>query len=216
MQVESVLTPSSAPVVAGAIVAAYKAAMGRDPPARSSWLIPLAQSAVETAHWHAMWNWNPGNYTHGPKDSYDWFFIGHNALGEASTLQFRSYGSLGEGCRDLVGWLKSHGTIASADAGDVPGYVQSLQRGWYVGSDPAVYPKYQKAIASIVEQYKAIDPVPYTEPGTRFLPAPFSGGPGAVASSSSSRRRGGGGLVVAALFGLGVAAVAGGRRRGRA
>jgi hypothetical protein len=211
VQVESVLTPSSAPVVAGAMVAAYKAETGSDPPARSSWLIPVAQSALETLNWRAMWNWNPGNYTHGPKDSYDWFFIGHNALGEASHLQFRSYGSLGEGCRDLMRWLKSHGTIASADAGDVPGYVKSLQAGWYVGSDPAVYPKYQKAIASLVEQYKAVEPVPYTEPAARFSPAPFSGGPGAIATSS--RRRGGGGLVVLGLFGLGLAAVAGGRRR---
>lgn len=211
MQVESVLTPSSAPVVAGALVFAYKAETGRDPPAASSWLVPLAQSAVETAHWKAMWNFNPGNYTHDPRDSYDWFHIGHNALGEASKLAFRSYGSLGDGCRDLVHWLKTHGALAPADAGDVPGYVAKLKAGWYVGSDPAVYPKYQTAIAAIVEQYKAVTPTPYAEPLARWSPPAFRGGD--VASSASSRRGGGAVLVLAALGGGLALAAAGGRRR---
>jgi hypothetical protein len=208
VQVESVLTPSSAPVVAGAMIAAYKAVTGRDPPARSSWLIPLAQSAVETAHWKAMWNFNPGNYTSTGSDGRDWFFIGHNALGEASHLKFRSYGSLGEGCRDMMDWLAKHGALAAADAGAVPAYNAKLQAGWYVGSDPAVYPKYGKAIASISQQYAAVDPVPYVAPATRWTPRPFEG-----VATRGGRGGGGAAMGLAALFGLGVVVVARGRRR---
>lgn len=151
-QVEAVHTDSDATTVAGAIVRAYRRVVGRDPVSQGSWLLPLAQAAVETANFQGgLWNWNLGNITAG-SDAIDWMALPGNAL------HFRSYASLDDGADALIHWLASHGAIAAADAGDIGAYVAALQAGNYLGSDPAPYAQYQANIAAYVSSHGGVVP----------------------------------------------------------
>ena len=215
MQVEAVLTRSDASAMAGAIVSSYGRIVGHAPPSRSSWLVPLAQSALETKHWSAMWNYNAGNITSGQPDREDWLRIPVSGLtldhgGAAGKLRFRASGSLGEGTDALVAWLDHHGAIAAADAGDFEGFVAALQNGGYVGSDPKVYGPYRDTLGKLVKELGATEPGDYQGGGSRrWAPAP---GAGEVASRSGRGR----GLGVALMFGLGLAGLSRIGRRGRA
>lgn len=153
MQVAATLTPSSAPVVAGALIWAYQQVTGRPPPARTSWTYALGQSADETAHWTAMRMWNVGFITSTSSQPY---FV----LGGSNQLHFAAYGSLGDGCVAMMRWLNAHGSLAAADAGDFAGYIAGLQSGGYLGSG-GDYVTYGNTIASIVNAYDSLVPVPY-------------------------------------------------------
>jgi hypothetical protein len=161
-QVAAVNTPSTPDEVAGALVYGYQQVVGVSPPSQSSFLLPLAQAAVETAHFGGgFWNWNCGNIT-TLNDAIDWIL-----LPNTGGLHFRSYPSLGDGAVSMMSWLKSHGVLPYADAGDLAGYVAQLQRTCYVGCDPAVYPGYQTGMAGYVSKYNGIVPAGYT-PGLRL------------------------------------------------
>src|ERR1700720_2172244 len=160
-QVAAVNTPSTPDEVAGALVYGYQQVVGVSPAYQSSFLLPLAQAAVETAAFGGgFWNWNVGNIT-AAGDSVDWMLLPGNGL------HFRSYPSLGDGAVSMMSWLKSHGVLPFADAGDLGGYVAQLQRTCYVGCDPAVYPGYESGMAGYVTKYSGIVPVGYT-PGLRL------------------------------------------------
>jgi len=151
-QVDAVHTPSSPSEVAGALVDAYRTIIGTDPPSSDSYIIPTAQAAVETAAFgQGLWNYNLGNIT-AANDSVDWMLLPGNSL------HFRSYESLADGAADLIRWLKRHGVIQYADAGDISGYVNALQNACYVGCDPGPYPAYQKGIENYVQQYGGVVP----------------------------------------------------------
>lgn len=153
-QVDAVQTPSTPSQVGGALVRAYRSVLGVDPPTRESWVLPLAQAAVETAHFQGgLWNNNIGNITSGQPSAEDWMLLPGNGL------RFRSYPTLDAGAASLISWLNHHGAIAAADEGNVAGYVAALQKGCYVGCDPGVYPGYQANIESYARQYGAVIPV---------------------------------------------------------
>ena len=75
----------------------------RRPPERAG-CCRWRSSALETAHWQAMWNWNAGNVTSSRPDAEDWLRIPTSGLtldhgGEAGTLRFRAYGLARRGHR---------------------------------------------------------------------------------------------------------------------
>jgi hypothetical protein len=151
--------------MAGVLVDAYRQATLREPPARSSWMLPLAQSAFETAAWTAMWNNNVGNITHVEGDTFDWMYIGaHSGAGAAGQLRFRSYPSLGAGAFNLMRWLIAHHVLSHADAGDLAGYVQALQASCYAGCDAAVYPQYRAGMTRYVTKFADVEPIDYGGP----------------------------------------------------
>lgn len=154
------LTPSDAAHVAGAMVLAYERVTGRPPPARSSWLIPLAQSALETGHWLHMKDNNTGNVGPG-----------------------RSYPTLLDGAVAQMAWLAKHHALDAADANDINAYGDALEKGCYVGCpwdcgggiDPATCKaQYMSAVASIAQRYKDVVPVydeqPPPKPSTGSFP----------------------------------------------
>ena len=130
-QVAAELTPSDAPTVAGAIVAAYGDLRGHAPPARTSWLWPLALSANETDTWGngpspygGLWNNNVGNVTSPHPTSEAWYDNPHvyKSLG----LKFRAFDTLRAGALAMLEDLDAHGAIAAADAGDAAGWQSAL------------------------------------------------------------------------------------------
>jgi hypothetical protein len=149
-QVAAVKTSYTPSVVAGAMIWAYQQVTGKAPPATTSWLYPLAQSAIETAAWAGCYNNNAGNVTTANPNTDPWMYEPGNAL------QFRSYNTIGDGCVSMIKWLSSHGTLAYADSGDVSGYLSSLQAGCYAGCGVA-YPD----ISGYVSKYQNISPTPY-------------------------------------------------------
>jgi len=126
-EVSAEKTLSTAAEVEGAILAGYKAIVGHTPPQIALTLL-AAQSALETAAWQAMYNWNVGNITHGG-DNFDWTIFPGNPL------HFRAYTSLDQGAADFVNFLNKRGVIDFADSGDIQGYVNRLQQINYAGSD---------------------------------------------------------------------------------
>ena len=210
MQVEAVLTKSDAPTVAGAIASSYGRIVGHAPPSRSSIILPLAQSALETDHWRAMWNYNAGNVTSGSPATEEWLRI--PTTGAAGKLRFRAYRTLREGTDALVDWLHHHGAIAAADAGDVVGFVGALQKSGYAGSDPKVYGPYRDTLGKLAKEFADVEP---RDDGggapRRWAPA---GDGEAIASGGRSRGARGLGLVFA--IGLGAFGLSRVGRRGRA
>jgi hypothetical protein len=154
VHVAAVLTPSTAPEIAGALVAAYRQIMQRDPVQPEEWLYPLAQSALETGNWKSMYNNNVGFLEFGG----DTFSL-PNASGP-----FTSYANIGQSALAMMRWLFKRGVMAHAYAVDLPGYIDALQAGNYAGKDPGAYDRYRKAMPSLVKQYSSVVPTPYTEP----------------------------------------------------
>lgn len=128
-QVAAVLTPSSASPIAAAIIAAYRDLMGRDPPAKSSWLWPLALSANETDSWTSMYNWQVGNVITIHPDSDPWFYNPHVT---STALKFVSFDGPRSGARAMLKTLKNHGGIDAADSGDRDGWQKALNA--YLGA----------------------------------------------------------------------------------
>lgn len=151
MQVAGVLTPATPSTVAGAFVTAYRNVVGRDPVSRASWLMPLAQSGFETAHWTKMRGWNTGFLTAaGSQDYY--------ILGPGNQLHFANYASLLDGATAMMSWLAKHGALVHADANDLPGYLAALQAGGYLGYGSSEYQAYGNGIAAIMSQYANLQP----------------------------------------------------------
>jgi hypothetical protein len=173
VQVAATLTPSSAPVVAGALIWAYQQVTGRPPPARTSWEIPLAQSADETGNWSALTLNNVG-FISQPNASLPWFYRGSNPV------KFAAYPTLGQGCVALMKWLQRTGALAAADNGDMAGYAAGLKAGNYLGTN-GDYTTYANTIANIVPTYTNLVPVPYNEGGGGLAVAQRLSNPKALA-----------------------------------
>lgn len=160
-QVAATKTPATAADVAGAMWRAYVKLTGNTPPAESSYLMPLAQSALETGNWTKLYNFDLGNVTTAHPDQEDWFYQ------YAGSLKFKAYASLDDGALAMMTWLFKHGALAAADANDLNAYGDALQRGCYVGCpwscgagiDPATCrAQYMSGIASLMHRYAGVVP----------------------------------------------------------
>jgi hypothetical protein len=151
-QIDARLTPTTPEAVAGAMVWAYRQVVGMAPPSDSSWRLPLAQSALETANWSQLFNYNAGNVTTAHPDTDDWYYNPHVTV----DLKFHAFPTLGQGCITMMSWLKNHGAIPSADAGDAEAYRQALIAGGYAGAD---YP----SLDGFVAKYAVTIPKLYWE-----------------------------------------------------
>lgn len=155
MQVAAQLTPSDAATVAGAMIWAYQRVTGRAPVSQDDWLMPLAQSAFETANWSALTHWNVG-FISQPDASRPYFYRGINPV------PFAVYATLGQGCVAMMRWLQSRGALIGADHGDLAVYVDGLRSGGYLGKN-GDYVGYQNGIASMMLRYTNVVPTPYGE-----------------------------------------------------
>lgn len=155
-QIDAILTGSDAPTVAGAFVWAYGQMTANAPPRRESWVYPLALAALETAHFSAMYNWNPGNITSGTcggkvTGTAGWYANPHVTV----PLHFAAFRTIGEGCLGEMQTLSCMGAQAAADRGDYAGFMKALETGCYAGCQP--YPD----LSGYVAQYQTLAPTPY-------------------------------------------------------
>ena len=150
-QVAARQTSSNGPAVAGAMIWAYEKLLGRKPASKTSWLYPLALSALETASWKALWNHNVGNVT--TSAAHDWYYNPH----VTGDLKFAAFPTLGAGCLAEMHWLSAHGGLVAADAGDYEGFMNVLEKGCYAGCVP--YPSLQGNITAL----QNIEPKRYWE-----------------------------------------------------
>jgi len=137
-QLTTVRTPASAADVLRAIMDAGVS--------QSAAYMLAAQSALETAGWSGMWNWNLGNIT----------TTGDYVLLPGNGLHFKAYGSLSEGAADFVSYLASHGVTPYAESGDLDGYVGRLQAIHYAGD--ADYTAYENGMRSWMQKLGAVAP----------------------------------------------------------
>jgi hypothetical protein len=154
------LTPATVAEVKGALAAAFKAIVGSPAPDIALSVL-AAQSALETASWQKMRNWNLGFITHG-SDNFDWFVLGGSNL-----LHFRAYASLDQGAADYVTYLNKRGLLDFAASGDLQGYVNRLKEIRYAGAscDEAPQPcgdynAYLSGMRGFVTQFQGVSPKP--------------------------------------------------------
>jgi hypothetical protein len=95
-------------------------------PTANSARVLAAQSAAETAGWHAMWNWNLGNITASSPDTQPW--VQQTTEGPAAPLKFLAFDTLQDGANFFVAWLSKRDLLKYANVGDLSGYVAALQR----------------------------------------------------------------------------------------
>jgi hypothetical protein len=170
-RVPSKLTTSTPEEVAGALVWAYRQVMGREPISKESWLYPLAQSAIETSHWTAMYDWNVGNLTE-PNPAHDYNMRCGWSQTCTNPLHFAIYPSLGDGAIAFVKLLHQDGVMAYADAASQSEYIAQLENACYAGctKDPQTGAKVGNpypSIGSYVSQFSNVIPKPYMPPLTQ-------------------------------------------------
>ena len=138
---------------------------------RTGVLMVAAQSAVETAHWGAMYGWNFGNVT----PSANQLAQGANYFEhpETGSMRYLAFKNPLDGARAMTAWLQSHGVYQAAELGDLAGYMQALQNGSYLGTVGLVdgsghtvsqddYTAYGADIASIANELANVAAVPYS------------------------------------------------------
>jgi hypothetical protein len=121
-QVANLRTPLTYAQALGTLLAAGA------PPA--GLLMIAAQSAVETAGWQAMNNYNFGNVTPSASQiaaGIDWM------TQNVPNMRFISYSDPVSGAKGMLGWLQTHGLLAYAAANDLTGYMGKLSAGCYLG-----------------------------------------------------------------------------------
>jgi len=120
-QVEAVRTAISADQAKKYLSAAFTAAFKRTP-SKYEIAMLLAQSALETRDWKAMWNWNFGNVNTSQK--YPWFDLrdGH---------KYRAFTSPEQGALYFILFLKRRYPTAWALLGtrDPRGFAEALKSG---------------------------------------------------------------------------------------
>ena len=145
---------------------AYQRVTGQLPPTFYSILLPTAQSALETSSWKAMWNWNAGNVTTGKPNTDAWIDLSSLSAATAG-IKFKAYGSLGDGCIDMLTWLQKRGVLALAANGDVGAYTNGLAANCYAGCPgqpgAANYQSYASLLYADVNRYRNVTPQPYGE-----------------------------------------------------
>jgi hypothetical protein len=147
-QVDVLATPAGLPAQAEALVAAWRIALGRDPPL-SLVELNLAQLALENANGKAIWNNNPGNLTTG-NDSVDYYILsklstdnqGHPVDPDSPsrvTLKFRAFPDLPSGMQAYISFVQSRVALVRAGTnGDALEYATAIRSSGYTpGIDPA-------------------------------------------------------------------------------
>jgi hypothetical protein len=155
------LPATKTPMTAAQALYVLGSALGSDAAA-----LPMvaAQSAVETAHWAAMWRWNFGNVTAGPGEDYQ--------ILPGNPLHFKVYESAEDGARDYVRWLRTRGVLAYAIRGDLDGYIENLKSHGYLGFigrampngrvvSQSDYDQYARGIAGLIHTFASMTPQPF-------------------------------------------------------
>ena len=82
-------------------------------------------------------------------------------------IKFKAYGSLGDGCIDMLTWLQKRGVLALAANGDVGAYTNGLAANCYAGCPgqpgAANYQSYASLLYADVNRYRNVTPQPYGE-----------------------------------------------------
>ena len=135
---------------------------------RSAVLMVAAQSAVETAAWKSMVQWNMGNVTPSAAQlaaGISWMTQG------VPNMKYIAYPDAVSGAKGMLGWIQSHGLLPYAEAGDLAGYAAKLQAGCYLGCvgniDPSngkpitqqAYASYEAGISSWMSKLSGVAPV---------------------------------------------------------
>lgn len=96
----------------------------------------VAQSALETGNWSAMWNWNWGNIT---TSGVPWFTLG--AEKTVGAHHYRPFDSAAEGAAYFVSFLSHHYPEAFAllGSGNTVAFATALKARGYFEADPAKY-----------------------------------------------------------------------------
>jgi hypothetical protein len=148
---------------------------------QSAVLMVAAQSAVETAGWKSMVQWNMGNVTPSAAQiaaGISWMTQG------VPNMRFIAYPDAVSGARGMLGWLQGHGLLPYAEANDLVGYTARLAAGCYLGcigsTDPsngqtitqANYNSYAGGIASWMQKLQNVQPLappgaPWSFPTTK-------------------------------------------------
>jgi len=159
-QVATVLTKSTPAKALGAIL--YVLPSGST---RTAANMIAAQSAIETANWKSMHNWNMGNTTPSPAQ----VKAGISWMNQGLPMQYIAFPDIVAGSRDMVNWLSRRGALPYANSGDLAGYMARLQASCYLGcignTDPtghtvtaADYSGYQSGIATRMATLATVTP----------------------------------------------------------
>lgn len=174
-------------------------------------VMAAAQSAVETAHWTSMHNYNFGNVTPTTAQvnaGTPWMDQG------ISGMKYISYPDPISGAQGMVGWLQGHGLLTAANNGDLASYMVGLENGSYLGTigltDPTGhtvsqtdYDNYQAGIQTWMNNLQNVTPVAPPMPGSGLLSGLGSFGKGAAAVLGGAAAVVGG-VVLFDRFGPGV------------
>jgi hypothetical protein len=133
-----------------------------------------AQSAVETAGWKSMHNWNFGNVTPtAAQVSGGTPWMTQNV----KNMKYLAFGDPVSGAKAMVAWLSARGLLTFATQGNLQGYMGQLQTSCYLGcvgnTDPSTgiaisandYSNYQAGISSWMSKLNGVTPVPPPMPG---------------------------------------------------
>lgn len=161
---QTILSPADA---MDSIADAYEAVIGGEIPTRLL-LALTAQSALETARWRSMWNWNFGNIRGTGDAGWTSFQAGEIINGKEVILQpgagnkFAAYSDRLAGARGLVNFLcvASHppapnrfqSAIDAAMRGDLIGYVRGLKAGGYFTANEGTYFHAEQSCEAWLEQ----------------------------------------------------------------
>ena len=159
-QVATVLTKSTPAKALGAIL--YVLPSGST---RTAANMIAAQSAIETANWKSMHNWNMGNVT----PSQGQISAGISWMNQNLPMKYIAFSDIVAGSRAMVNWIIARGALPAANSGDLVGYMSKLQASCYLGcignTDPtghtvtaADYAGYQSGIASRMSTLATVTP----------------------------------------------------------
>lgn len=147
--VQDTKTRLTADQAAAALAEGYRRVTGSLPSA-GVLLLLVAQSALETAHWDSMHNFNFGNVRgHAPDGSYTSFRAGEVENGKEVMYEagdprnkFRAYPDALSGATDYVRVLRDHPNWWNGlQTGNVPGFIAGLTAfpGAYFTANPNLY-----------------------------------------------------------------------------
>jgi hypothetical protein len=167
LEVQATRTPLAPTDARELLGRALAAELGRTP-APAELRMVVAQSALETNWWKALWNWNFGNAT---AISGAPFFVLQTRTGPK---HFRPFASAWQGATYFVALLRRR--YASAwqllGAGDPIAYAYALKAGNYYEEDPAAYGE------ALAARYRQLGP---SSTATEARNAPAAAGTGAIA-----------------------------------
>lgn len=141
--VEARRTPASMTDIRGALSRALQAATGQRPSAQTLDVLS-AQVSLETARGGQMFNFNFGGIKGVSPQGQTANYMTHEVIDGADmklSQGFRAYGSIDEGARDYVSFLKAHypQALARAGVGDVAGFAHALKEAHYYTAPEAQY-----------------------------------------------------------------------------